>query len=355
MTTSLGLEALRVPANASRFLTTAAEAQRQETALVDLAWNETDPWLFNASFDEAKIRHDDSYCTSVVDLDKVVQVPTLDYLLDQVLARVPGSPTVIDIGCGQGEFVSALRVQGVAATGYDPVLRRPSDHLHDRYWTAAEPAADLYVMRCVLPHIADPWAFLDQVAQANPAALVLVEFQALEWIIEESIWYQISHDHVNLFTTDDFRRRYEVVADGTFSAGEWAWVLVRAGSRRPATPHSCPVEAELRSLLDTRSATLQAAAARGRVHLWGAAGKGIVLGHALIEAGADVPVAVDADPSRWGLFMETSGIPIVSPTQARDLLPSDAVVLVCNPNHLEAVRGAAPQSWDVRLPSGLAG
>lgn len=354
MTASLGLERLHVPANASRFMATADAARTQETAVVDLAWDAADPWLFNIAFDESKIRHDDSYCTSVVDLDEVVQVPTLDYLFDRVLPHVGGSRTVIDIGCGQGEFVAALRDRGVDAAGYDPVVRNPSAHLHDRYWTGDEAPADLYVMRCVLPHIPSPWAFLDEIGKVNPEALVLIEFQALEWMLTESVWYQISHDHVNLFAPGDFEDRYDVLADGSFSAGEWSWVLVRAASRRPVAPRPCPVESQLRSLLQHKAAALQSAAERRTVHLWGAAGKGIVLGYALIEAGVGVPAAIDADRRRWGLFMETSGIPIFSPEEARDLLPADALVLVCNPNHLESVRQFAPPSWDVRVPSDLA-
>ena len=71
----------------------------------------------------------------------------------------------------------------------------------------------------------------------------------------------------------------------------------------------------------------------GVVVPWGAAGKGIVLAHALVQAGADVPYAIDADPGRQGLHMEVSGVPILDPDRGVEGLPRDAHLWVCNPNH----------------------
>ena len=89
-----------------------------------------------------------------------------------------------------------------------------------------EPPTDLYVMRCVLPHIQRPWEFLGEIAESAPRALVLVEFQRLEWIIENKIWHQLSHDHIYLFSLEDFSSRYKIHESGSFSNGEWGWVLL---------------------------------------------------------------------------------------------------------------------------------
>ena len=205
---------LVVPANSSRFFSVRDEAMRQPTGIVELAWRSDDPYVFNTGFDSSLISHDDAYCTSVVDIDRVTQVPTLSYLRERVIPHLPADAHVVDIGCGQGEFVEALRRWGIRASGFDPVLRRQAPYLHPRYWGPAEVPADLYVMRCVLPHIPDPWSFLDEVATSSPGSLVLVEFQRLEWILDEAIWYQVSHDHVNLFSVNDFTDRFSVVEHG---------------------------------------------------------------------------------------------------------------------------------------------
>jgi predicted RNA methylase len=341
-----------VPANSSRFLPR-HEAVRQPTGVVELAWDDQNPWLFNQAFDPSLILYDSAYYTTVVDLDRRVQVPTLNYFADDVLPHLPPNPHVVDIGCGQGEFVRGVQAIGVRATGYDPVVRKPDDTLHARYWTTCEGPADAFVLRCVLPHLRDPWAFLDAIGQLNANALVLVEFQRLDWILDHGIWYQISHDHVNLFTEADLADRYHVEDAGTFGADEWAWMLIQPSRRRTVAPKPFPSESRLETLLSLRAATLQAVEG-ATVAIWGAAGKGIVLGHALLGAGANVVAAIDADPGRQGLFLEVSGLEVLSPAGAVSSLPKDTTVLVCNPNHLDDVVRAVHGRWRVCLPSDLA-
>lgn len=340
-----------VPANSSRFMPR-PEAVRQPTAVVELAWDPADPFLFNRAFDASLILHDDSYYTTVVDMSQAVQVPTLGYLSDGVLPHLRADPLVVDIGCGQGEFVNGVRALGVRAEGYDPVLRSPSEYLHRRYWRTEDGAADLFVLRCVLPHVPDPWAFLDAIGDLSHDALVLVEFQRLDWILDHAIWYQISHDHVNLFAERDLASRFEVVDQGRFSGDEWAWMLIRPSRRSAPPPVPYPYADRLDRVLAIRDRTLAAAVGRP-LAIWGAAGKGIVLAHALVSAGAELLAAIDADPGRHGHHLEVSGLEVLPPDTAAGHLPADTTILVCNPNHLDAVRQAVGERWQVQLPSEL--
>jgi hypothetical protein len=355
LTTEVLSRALVVPANSSRFFSTRQEALRQPTGIVELGWRSEDPYVFNTGFDLTLISHDDAYCTSVVDIDRVTQVPTLTYVRERVLSHLPAKAHIVDIGCGQGEFVEALRMWGIQATGFDPVLRRQTPYLHPRYWVPGDAPADLYVMRCVLPHIPDPWSFLDEVARSSPGSLVLVEFQRLEWILEEAIWYQVSHDHVNLLTVDDFKSRFTVVEHGTFSSGEWGWVLIDPGSVRPATHRSCHLNAQIDDLLSVRDSMLRRAASLDRpIAIWGAAGKGIVLGHALVGCGVEDISVIDADPSRWDLYIEPTGIQVLSPDRALKRLGAETLVLVCNPNHFRAIQGLVDGRLELTLPRDVA-
>ena len=330
---------LTVPANASRFMATAEEARAEPTATLQLAWNRDDPFLFNAAFDPSLIRHDGAYCTTVVDLGGVTQTPTLDYFAERIGPHVRGG-RVIDIGCGRGEFVMALRDRGFDAIGYDPVLAEDGGHLRSRYWTPDDETASVFVMRCVLPHIPHPWDWTRAMGQAHPEGLLLVEYQRLEWMVEHGIWYQLCHDHVNQFTAADFHARFDVIDEGTFRAGEWGWALVRPSSYRD------PAAADFMVDLAPLWASREAATSMDRpVVPWGAAGKGIVLTHALIEAGMEVPFAIDADPNRQGRFMEVSGVEVRAPADGISSLPTDAQVLVCNPNHRAAVMSAL--GWSV--------
>ena len=131
------------------------------------------------------VRHDDYYCTTVVNSDSEIPPEVLAHM-DKVLKYVSDSSEIIEMRCGQVEQITALGWQGPNAYGLEPVVHSPWTHLTARYWLPSDDeAADLYVMRCVLPHIRDPWTFLGSIAQASPGSLVLIEFQRLEWILDQ--------------------------------------------------------------------------------------------------------------------------------------------------------------------------
>jgi len=342
------------PANGARFFDTKNEAKLQPIGQVQFAWNEQDPFLYNEMYDNSLIFFDENYCTVTNDIHGVASVPTLNYLPGILERDLPPSPVIIDIGCGQGEFVKDLRRRGLVAIGYDPVLRRAESFLHPEYWSRSAPPADLYVMRCVLPHIPDPWDFLMLITESSPHALVLIEFQRLEWIIGRNIWYQIGHGHVNFFSAGDFESRYNVVDQGQFSNGEWAWILTDPGTFTRARSQDCSLTTRLQTLLDNRERMLRKAAAIvDPVAIWGGAGKGIVLGQALQAALTTVVTVVDAHPNRWGTFLETSGIPVVSPENALQALDPSTTVLVCNPNHLEEISNFVQGRFNLLLPEAL--
>jgi len=209
-------------------------------------------------------------------------------------------------------------------------------------------------MRCVLPHIPDPWAFLQLIAESSTRSLVLIEFQRLEWIIENDIWFQIGHGHCNYFTAVDFECRYNVINQGQFSNGEWGWVLIDPASFHAPVSRECLIASDLDALLSIRERTLHLAAKNsGPLAIWGGAGKGAILGHALQTSLTGVVAAVDAHPNRWGRFLESSGIPLISPESALHEFDQSTTVLVCNPNHLEDVRNYVGEGFNVFLPAEL--
>jgi SAM-dependent methyltransferase len=341
---------LTVPANASRFFDEPVRAKSEESAKIGLAWDDQDPYLFNSMYDESLIKYDEQYCTAVSAIGEEYVIPALAYFQD-LQKYLPSEFSVIDIGCGQGEFVEQLRTQGIQAAGYDPVLKSHDKDLHARYWSAEEPPADLYVMRCVLPHVPKPWAFLAEISRSSPSTLVLVEFQRLEWIIENKIWYQLSHDHVNLFALSDFSARYKVRDSGTFSNGEWGWTLLDPATYETPVSQVFQYQEGVSALFEARNQALQRIASIKRpVAVWGAAGKGIVLVHALTSFMTTSVIAIDADSHRWNKYLECSGIQVMSPESAMDHLPHDLLILVSNPNHLDQVRKYVNNRFEVQLP-----
>ena len=156
---------LSVPGNSSRSFQTYLEAVTQPRGWFQFGWTPEDPYLRNTKYEAGLIQFDRAYCTAVCGIDGSNSIPTLDYFFDSVLPIMERPTRVTDVGCGQGEFVRALRDQGVEAVGFDPVLQESCSYLFAELWSAdLTPDTNLIVMRCVLPHIADPWSFLAEVA-----------------------------------------------------------------------------------------------------------------------------------------------------------------------------------------------
>jgi hypothetical protein len=344
-----------LPANSSRFFSDRDRALEQPLGRMQLAIQNEDPWVFNSLYQPDLIMYDEQYCTAVSAIGVEYTVPTLTYI-DKVLDLLSENPKVIDIGCGQGELVFLLRRKGVEAFGYDPVARVSSPFLRSRYWEASDVPGDLYVMRCVLPHIESPWEFISEIALSSPRALILIEFQRLEWILENAIWYQVSHDHVNVFSIEDFVSRYEIVKSGTYSNGEWGWVLINPSKPviNKMYPHSTKkLEKEFTKMFNEKDIFLSNINNKSRaIVIWGAAGKGIVLANALQETEL-VKYAIDADKHRWNLYLEGSGVQVLSPNQGMKELTLDTIILVCNPNHIDQVKGFVGENYEVTNPRDL--
>jgi SAM-dependent methyltransferase len=350
MTDLIG-ESFTVPGNSSRFFTEKEIAINQTKGKIQLACIIEDPYIYNSEFDAQIIKYDEQYCTTVTNIDNSYLIPTLSYI-DKVLANFDTLPFVIDIGCGQGELVRALTHLGLDVVGFDPVLRKATSKLHKRMWSNSEQPADLYVMRCVLPHIPNPWDFLSQIWESSPNSFILIEFQRIEWIIENKVWYQLSHDHVNIFSLNDFFARYEVLEDGTFGFGEWGWVLLKNSKFKNSNiEFEVILKTKLSELLIDRITSIsQLKELNKNLAIWGAAGKGIVLSSALSDSGLSI-LAIDADKNRQGLYLESSGSYVISPEEARDGLDKNTLILVSNPNHLVEIKNFMKNDERVHLPS----
>lgn len=343
--TNLGYTAT-VPANSTRYFSTFEIAVNQPTAKIDLVWDSDRCMIRNCRFDGSLIVWDNSYCTSIVDLGRKAQLATFEYFEKKIVPFLGGQKRVVDIGCGQGEFVEALHARGFEALGYDPALKGETQYLLPRLWSPAEKEfADLFVMRCVLPHIEDWESFLDDLFHEHPSSMVLVEFQSFEWVIANGIWQQLGHDHVNIFTTASFSLAYKIVAKGSFAGGEWEYVLLgKVGARGGGgggieeLADSASPSVFLDRLMQQRGECLMLLEnTASQVAIWGAAGKGQVLSHAL-HPGQDV-FAVDAYSERWSKFLEASGVQVFSPEEAMRIIEDDSLVLVSNPRHFgEVVR-----------------
>jgi SAM-dependent methyltransferase len=194
---------MKVPANASRLFETIDESIRQPIGEIQLAASSEHEYIVNLAFNISKIRYDLNYCTS-----NKFHLEESKVYFKRLLPKLAGFNSFVEIGCGQGEFIECLKGLGFDAVGFDPTLKQSTNYLFSQLWTLSNerdfiPNIDslntLYIMRCVLPHIPEPYSFLDSIFEQHPNAGVLIEFQRRDYIEQNKVWPQISHDSVWVF------------------------------------------------------------------------------------------------------------------------------------------------------------
>jgi SAM-dependent methyltransferase len=244
---------------------------------------------------------------------------------------------VVEVGCGDGNYLGILRDLGVdvvgneASTRFREVAEAAGHRVHAGYVTAQDPVPDgpydAFVTREVFEHVPDPNDFLQGVrASLTDDGVGLVEVPSLEQALEHGRFYDFFPDHVNYWSVSTLGRALErngfLVLDITRGMnGEYLQAVVRVDTGRDLEALAGSVgrvREDLRGLL-------RRCAAEGRsVAAWGAGAKGLT---SLAEAGAEgVRYVVDSDPYKQGRLTPVTHLPVVGPERLRED-PVDVVLL----------------------------
>lgn len=232
---------------------------------------------------------------------------------------------VLEVGCGDGNYLDHLQAAGAHVTGNEPsapfrkLATTRGHHVLGGYVSAATPVAggpyDAFVTRQVLEHVPDPRDFLAGIAASlAPGAVGLIEVPCIEQSFRHQRYFDFFPDHLNYFTKGVLarlleRQGFEVLGLEEGMHGEYTIAVVRW----------CPAAglAALQAALDHTTQALRDFAAEEhraghRVAAWGAGGKGIA---SLTAARlTDLAYVVDSDPHKQGKRLPGVGLRVVPPS-----------------------------------------
>lgn len=326
-------------------------------------------FVFNAAFDPALLSYGAAY-------DNTQSCsPLFDAYVEQRAAEVAsrGGTCVVEIGCGKGGFLRALARHNpaIAAIGFDPSYVGPpvdadgrvrfERRFYDR--TCRDLKADTVVCRHVIEHIPDPAAFLRDVRDAigDTSATVFFETPCVEWILANTVIWDVFYEHCSYFTRDSLttafqRAGFDVQSVRHTFGGQYLWLEARVTAQpMPADlkPGRIPMLAREFAVfeaaqVDVLRRRLELLAHEGPVALWGAAAKGVTLAN-LVDANRSlITCIVDVNPNKQGGCLPGTGHPIIAPEALGAWNVRTAVIT--NPNYLEEnARFLERASLDVRL------
>lgn len=244
---------------------------------------------------------------------------------------------VIELGCGDGNYLHYLQNAGAIVCGIEPsrrfqaAARARGFSVIEGYVGRATPIPGApyaaFVTRQVLEHVPDPNDFLQGARRLlAPDGVGLIEVPSLEQAFTGARFYDFFADHLNYFSARTLRYALErncleVLEIARGMNGEYNVVYVR--NTRGDDWASLQQTAD--DIARAIGEFVHTYYARGkRVAAWGAGGKGITV---LATAhGAGIAYVVDADPNKQGRFTPVSHLPIVAPEHLQTD-PVDALIL----------------------------
>lgn len=347
-----------VPVHSVRLAASAEAANAIPTGEIRLLACEHCNMAWNGAFDPKLVHYDGNY------EETQAYSPRFQVFQQQFAAQLVKTfqlegKTMLEIGCGKGEFLEALLDAGAAQViGFDPSFDPTRARIDARMTVYAElyppsrnveltlPRIDFYVCKMTLEHVFQPRAFLTQLRTAigNHDCLVAIQVPALERILSTTAYWDIYYEHCNYFSADALAKLFAVcgfavIESETIFDDQYLNVVARpvdveqdesACTSLPFVAFKHKLHTELAAWRDR----LQPAATRQTLLIWGAASKAVALLSALPELKTGTTL-VDINPHKQGTYLPATELVIHDPRQLRDR--RFEVILVANPIYLDEV------------------
>jgi len=372
-------EVLGVPTNSCLLVEDRARALDFSTGDIVLAVCGGCGFIFNAAWDPRRTIYSDQY------EETQGFSPTFNTFNRAIAEELVSSydvrgKTVLEIGCGKGEFLSLIcKLGGNHGIGYDPSFvpsrQRPEQDIRfvREFFTedTREIAPDLLCCKMTLEHIGQTHRFLRSVHSVADRKDSVVFFQVpdVDRILKEGAYWDVYYEHCSYFGATSLKHLFT----GAGFAVRRIWTgydgqyLMIVASPAKYGSDVVPSDADGVAAIIRSSGSFAAAVARSRaawlsrLRGWAATGQRTVLWGSGSKAVAflttlgvhdEIERVVDINPYRVGKFLPGTGQRIVEPAFLRDCRPDNVVIM--NPIYRDEVgRELARQRCEPRVYTAL--
>ena len=366
-------EVLRVPTNSCLLVNDRARALEFPTGDMMLAFCNHCGFVFNAAWDPQLTVYSSQY-EETQGFSRTFNAFNRAIAEKLISSYDIRGKTVLEIGCGKGEFLSLIcKLGGNRGIGYDPSLvparqRSEQDVRFVReFFTedTRETAPDLLCCKMALEHIGQTRQFFASVRSVANCQDSVIFFQVPDVgrILEEGAFWDIYYEHCSYFSAISLKRLFTETGFAVWRTwtgydGQYLTILASPAEHRcDVAPGDEESVAEISRLCDRFAASavqrraawqsrLRNSAATGqRTVLWGSGSKAVAF---LTTLHDEVEHVVDINPHRVGKFLPGTGQRIEEPAFLRVYRPDNVVIM--NPIYRDEVeRELAHQRCDPRV------
>jgi SAM-dependent methyltransferase len=350
-----------LPVNCIALSTTREAALNCPKAKIELGFCLQCGAVSNVAFDAGRLTYDASYDNSLH------FSPTFQRYADGVASYLVeryhlDGKNVIDVGCGNGEFLSLVcNLGNNRGVGFDPSfipdradleagkgITIVRDYYSERY---AEHAADFLMCRHVLEHVAQPQRFLRSLRAAltgKPDATIFFELPNASFIFQRKGVWDVIYEHCFYYTSGALARLFATCGFDVLNVSETfegQYLCLEARVSSQATGLLGDAGGDLNSMRDEivkfaeeyrgcrrywQEALGRFSGQGKRVALWGAGAKGAMFLNAFRNV-SSLEYIVDVNPHKCGLYIPGTGQKVVSPEFLEQYRPD--VLLIVNSNY----------------------
>lgn len=255
---------------------------------------------------------------------------------------------VIEVGCGQGEFLELLTEFPVQAFGLEhkpelvALAQSKGLNVTEGFAQSGQTRIsggpfDAFLSFNFLEHQPDPNGMMQCISQnLVPGGYGLVTVPSFEYILENNGFYELLRDHIANYTQDTLRFLMEKNGFQVLQTRRVNRDTLEMIVRKRLLTDTSGLEQNFRLLAEQMRSFVDARVARGgRVAIWGASHQGFTA--AATTGVADrIAYIIDSAPFKQGRFAPASHLPIVAPEHfLEDPVNS---ILVIAPGYTEEIR-----------------
>jgi 2-polyprenyl-3-methyl-5-hydroxy-6-metoxy-1,4-benzoquinol methylase len=350
----------RVPVHQVKLVRTRHEALHGATGDIALCFCPSCGFVWNGAFDPARMSYEDDYeSTQAVS-------PTFNAfharLARDLIARFDlHGKRVVELGCGQGEFVTMLAELGDnEGYGFDQVIRAPGRRgrvtfVKDLYAAPyRDLAPDFVCCKMTLEHVHDVSAFLCGLRRTvgdRPGTVVFFMIPEITRILRLRAFWDIYYEHCSYWSPGSLARAFRTAGFDPLQLwtdydDQYVLIAARPGAgdgkilanEEPPAALAAEVhsfsEAVAGDLARWRARLERLRRAGQKTVLWGGGSKAVAF---LTTLGLTdgIACAVDLNPRRAGTFIAGTGQEIVAPEFLAPCQPD--VVIVMSPIYLPEI------------------